>query len=364
MSSVSPAQLARRLLRPELLELRAYHVPASDGLIKLDAMENPYALPVGVADEIAHVAATAAVNRYPDAAATVLRTRIRALLDLPEGMDVLLGNGSDELIQLLVMALNRPGACLLALEPSFVMYRMIATFCGMRYAGVPLAADFSIDVPATLAAIEREQPALIFIAYPNNPTGNLFDAAALRSIIEAAPGVVVVDEAYYAFARDSFLPRLADYPNLLVMRTYSKLGMAGLRLGFLAGHGDWLGELDKLRLPYNVGVLPQQVAEVMLAQHDVLLEQAGRIKADRAQLAADLAALDGVAVYPSEANFLLFKVAQADAVFAGLKARGVLIKNLNGGHPMLADCLRVTVGTAQECGRFMDALRDTLNTLQ
>lgn len=359
----SAVALAQTLVRREILDLHAYHVPDSAGYIKLDAMENPYPVPASLRDEIAGLVAQAAINRYPDPSAASLKAKIRAATGLPEGMEVMLGNGSDELIQLLAMAVNKPGAALLGVEPSFVMYRMIATFTGMRYVGVPLAADFSLDLPATLAAIEREKPALVFIAYPNNPTGNLFSADAVERIIEAAPGLVVVDEAYYAFASDSFIPLLGRYPNLLVMRTYSKLGMAGLRLGFLAGPAAWLEQLEKLRLPYNVGVLSQLVAEKLLDHHEVLLQQAERIRLERADLRRRLEAVPGVQVYPSEANFLLFRVANATAVFDGLKQRGVLIKNLSGGHPMLRDCLRVTVGTAEEDAKFMAALQDTLNQL-
>jgi len=363
MSSAS--SLASSLLRPEILDLHAYHVPDSSGYIKLDAMENPYPVPQALRDEIAAAVAHAAINRYPDPNPAPLKERIRSVLGLPPGMEVLLGNGSDELIQLLAMAVNKPGAVLLSVEPSFVMYKMIATFTGMRYVGVPLVAnsgatDFSLDLPATLAAIAREQPALVFLSYPNNPTGNLFSADAVKQIIAAAPGLVVVDEAYYAFASDSFIPHLASYPNLLVMRTFSKLGMAGLRLGFLAGSAAWLEQLEKLRLPYNVGVLPQLVAEKLLAHHEVLLQQAQQIKLDRAKLLQQLREIAAVQVYPSEANFLLFRVARATEVFNGLKQRGVLIKNLNGGHPMLNDCLRVTVGTPQENERFIAALQESL----
>jgi histidinol-phosphate aminotransferase len=278
-------------------------------------------------------------------------------------MGVLLGNGSDEIIQLLALAVAKPGAVLLSVEPSFIMYKMIATFAGMRYVGVPLAEDFSLDLQATLDAIKQEQPALVFIAYPNNPTGNLFDADAIKKIIEVAPGLVVLDEAYYAFARDSFIPQLAHYDNLLVMRTFSKLGMAGLRLGFLAGSAAWLGQLEKLRLPYNVGVLPQMVAAKLLEHHDVLLAQAERIKQERTGLLAALNAIDGVCSYPSEANFILFRVAKATQIFDGLKQRGVLIKNLNGGHPALVDCLRVTVGTPEENERFVTALKESLQVM-
>ncbi|MBK9161847.1 MAG: histidinol-phosphate transaminase [Nitrosomonadales bacterium] len=362
MLPVSPSCLANELIRPEILALHAYHVPDSSGYIKLDAMENPYLIPQPLRDEIAALVAEAAINRYPDPNPASLKARIRGLLDLPDGMEVLLGNGSDELIQLLALALNKPGATLLSVEPSFVMYRMIATFTGMRYVGVPLAEDFSLDLPATLAAIEREKPALVFLAFPNNPTGNLFAADEVRQIIAAAPGLVVVDEAYYAFASDSFITHLSSYPNLLVMRTFSKLGMAGLRLGFLAGSAAWLEHLEKLRLPYNVGVLPQLVAGKLLEHHAVLQRQAEQIKLDRAALLQQLRDMEGVQTYPSEANFLLFRVARAAEVFDGLKQRGVLIKNLHGAHPMLKDCLRVTVGTPEENERFMAALRECVRT--
>jgi histidinol-phosphate aminotransferase len=358
--SATSAHLSKALLRDEILALHAYHVPDSAGYIKLDAMENPYFLPQLLRNEIAETVASAAINRYPDPSAASLKVKIRDVTNLPQGMDVLLGNGSDEIIQLLAMAVNKPGAKLLSVEPSFVMYKMIATFTGMPYVGVPLTENFALDMPQMLATIRCEQPALIFLAYPNNPTGNSFAAHEIIQIIEAAQGLVVVDEAYYAFAEDSFIPRLAGYPNLLVMRTFSKLGMAGLRLGFLAGSTAWLNELEKLRLPYNVGILPQLVAGKLLDHHDVLLQQAEQIKQDRMKLFQQLGTVVGVQVYPSQANFLLFRVANATDVFNGLKQRGILIKNLNSGHPMLRDCLRVTVGKAVENEQFMTALKEIL----
>lgn len=363
MPSARIAVIPERLIRPEIQALDAYHVPPASGMTKLDAMENPYCLPQALRDDIARAVADAAINRYPDAGAQQLKAAIRRVTELPPGMDILLGNGSDELIQILALAVARPGAVLMSVEPSFVMYRMIAIFAGMRYVGVPLREDFSLDLGAMLTAIKLEQPALVFLAYPNNPTGNLFDAAAVRQIIEASRGLVVVDEAYYAFARDSFLPQLAQHENLLVMRTFSKLGMAGLRVGFLAGPAAWLRQLEKLRLPYNVGVLPQWVAARLLAHHDVLLAQAESIKQERGRLLEALRAIPGVTAYPSEANFILFRVAGATAVFAELKQHGVLIKNLDSGHPALRDCLRVTVGTPAENEKFIAALQDTINSL-
>jgi histidinol-phosphate aminotransferase len=360
MSLKMPAATPDKLFRQEILSLQAYHAPSGAGLVKLDAMENPYSLPQELRGEIARLAANAAINRYPDTGAHQLKERIRAVTALPQGMDVLLGNGSDEIIQLLALAVAKPGATLLGVEPSFVMYRMIAAITGVNYIGVPLTEDFALDLPAILGAIKRYQPALVFLSYPNNPSGNLYDAEAVVQIIEAAPGLVVMDEAYYAFASDSFIPMLGHYPNLLVMRTFSKLGMAGLRLGFLTGGMAWLQQLEKLRLPYNVGILTQLVAEKLLQHHEVLLQQAGQIREDRAWLYERLVGTVDVRAYPSEANFILFRVNHADRVFEGLKQRGILIKKLHGSHPALDDCLRVTVGTLIENERFVVALQECL----
>jgi histidinol-phosphate aminotransferase len=348
------------LIRPEVLALAAYHVPDAQGMVKLDAMENPYELPEGMKSEIAGLAAGAPLNRYPDPAASELKQVLRNTMHIPAGADILLGNGSDEIIQLLALALNRPGAVLLAPEPSFVMYRMIATFCGMRYVGVPLADGFALDREAMLSAIDRDRPAVVFLAFPNNPTGNLFEEAAVEAILQAAPGLVVIDEAYHAFAGASFMARLDRYPNLLVMRTLSKLGLAGLRLGFVAGAPRWLVHVDKLRLPYNVNVLTQRIAARLMANLGALEEQARRIVTQRGELLDALRGMAGVEPFGSDANFILLRVANARRVFENLKRRRVLIKLLDGSHPMLRDCLRVTVGTQQENTTFIAALRECL----
>lgn len=349
-----------QIIRTEVLSLSAYHVPPASGMVKLDAMENPYSLPDRLRDDIAHLVATAPINRYPDASAASLKAMLRAALAVPDGMEIMLGNGSDEIIQIIALACARPGATLLSVEPAFVMFRMIAAFAGMKYVGVPLKADFSLDIDATLEAISQHEPAVIFIAYPNNPTGNLFDARAISRIIEAAPGLVVVDEAYHAFANASFMDKLLQYPNLLLMRTLSKLGLAGLRLGLLAGGPEWLRELEKLRLPYNVGIVTQLIAEKVLQHRDVLLQQAAAIKNERAMLGARLAAMHGIEPFPTDANFILFRVSEAGHVFQNLKKRGVLIKNLDGTHPLLKNCLRVTVGKPDENALFLAALEGSL----
>ena len=352
-----------RWIRPEIKVLKAYHVPDPGKLIKLDAMENPYTWPAFLRGEWLEMLADVNMNRYPDPAANALKARMREAFDLPENMSLLLGNGSDELIQLIAMAVQGTDRCIMAPEPSFSMYRMIATFVGMNYVGVPLNDDdFSMDLPAMLSAIEEHQPAVIFLAYPNNPTGNLFAEADIRAILQAAPGIVVVDEAYSPFAETSFMSRLGEYDNLLVMQTVSKMGLAGLRLGLLVGRSAWLDEFDKLRLPYNINILTQASAEFALTYVDVFEEQTAKIRADRAELIAKLHAFPQIKVFPSSANFILLRVPQgtAKAVFDDIKARGILIKNLDGSSPMLADCLRVTVGRAEENTQLLRALSAAL----
>ncbi|WP_295882620.1 histidinol-phosphate transaminase [uncultured Thiohalocapsa sp.] len=356
---------AAELIRDDIRALHAYHVPDSTGLIKLDAMENPYPWPEALREDWLATLRQADLNRYPDPQGRDLQQALREAMGIRADMALLLGNGSDELIQMLALAVAAPGRKLLSLDPGFVMYRMIALFAGLEYIGVPLRElDFALDLDATLAAIEREQPALTFIAYPNNPTGNLFDAGAIERIIQASPGLVIVDEAYAPFTDRSFLARLGDWPNLLVMRTVSKMGLAGLRLGYLAGPAEWLAEIDKVRLPYNVNVLTQASTAFALRHHAAWDGQTAAIRSERGKLFDALAALDGITPYPSEANFILVRTdpGRAAAVFQGLLDRGVLIKKLDGAHPLLADCLRITVGTPEENAALLSALEAALYT--
>ncbi|MCX7183358.1 MAG: histidinol-phosphate transaminase [Nitrosospira sp.] len=349
-----------QIIRPDILSLTTYHVPPSNGMVKLDAMENPYFLPQELRKEIAKITADAPINRYPDANASSLKVALKKSLIIPSGMNVMLGNGSDEIIQIIALASAKSGAVLMSVEPAFVMFRMIATFAGMHYVGIPLKSDFSLDLEVMLHAIAEYQPALIFIAYPNNPTGNLFDETAVLKVIESAPGLVVIDEAYHIFAKVSFMDKLTCYPNLLLMRTLSKLGLAGLRLGLLIGRPEWLTQLEKLRLPYNVGVLTQLLAEKVLQYPDIFLQQARAIKAERVVMSKCLSQLDGIEIFPSDANFILFRVNKAYQVYEGLRQHGILIKNLDGSHPLLKNCLRVTIGTPDEDAQFLEALKNLI----
>lgn len=358
-----------KIIRASIREQTAYHVASADGLIKLDAMENPYRLPKEWTERWLDILRELELNRYPDADAEDLRTAIKGFLGVPADMDLILGNGSDELIQLLCQAVIDSPMCLnrkpvvLSTEPGFVMYRFLALACGLEYMGVSLREDsFALDANAMLEAIDWYKPALIFLAYPNNPTGNLFKEIEMEKIIAAAPGLVVVDEAYQPFAEASFMDRLGSFENLLVMRTVSKLGLAGIRLGSLAGPAVWLRELNKLRLPYNINVLTQATARLACEYPEVFVEQAKCIREERQRLYAEMEILEGIRPFPSRANFILFEtpVGRATNIFQFLKEKGVLVKNLSTAGGLLNDCLRVTVGTPRENDVFLSALRESL----
>lgn len=352
----------QRWVRPEIRALTAYHVPPAGGLVKLDAMENPWPWPAELRKAWLEVVQAAALNRYPDPTAGALQATLRGAMSVPASARVILGNGSDELIQMIVQTIAAPGRVIMAPEPTFVMYRQIAAVCGLEFSGVPLNDDFSLDRAQLLAAVEAWRPAVIFLAYPNNPTGNLFDANIIRELLGVTDGLVVVDEAYAPFTDASFMSSLGEFDNLLVLRTVSKLGLAGIRLGMLAGAPAWLEQIDKTRLPYNIGTLNQLTGEFAMQHKSVFDEQARNIRDARGELDARLREFGQLTVYPSEANFILFRVPEdrADAIYAGLREAGVLIKNLNGSSTALQDCLRVTVGQPDENRAFLDALASLL----
>jgi histidinol-phosphate aminotransferase len=362
MSSIDT--LVNNTIRPDVRAIAGYHVADASGFIKLDAMENPYHLPHHLREELGGRLAEAVLNRYPVASYASIKQRVRDTLGVPQGYDVILGNGSDELISILCMgcAMQDRRAVVLAPTPSFVMYQRSAQFAGMDYVGVPLKADLTLDLPAMLAAIAKHKPALVFLSYPNNPTGNLFAEDDIVAIIKALDGfgLAIVDEAYEPFAQRTFMHRLPEFGNLVVMRTVSKLGLAGIRLGYMSAAPQLLEQFDKVRPPYNINVLTQTAAEFALDHVEVLNQQAAALRAARADLAAALAALPGVEVFPSAANFILIRVPNSDDAHVKLLSHKVLIKNVSKMHSVLANCLRITVSTPEENSAFLDAFAASL----
>jgi histidinol-phosphate aminotransferase len=352
--------VGNRVFRQDVQSMHAYAIQPSAGLIKLDAMENPHRLPPDLQAKLGERLGALALNRYPGERTDDLRAALASYARMPEGFDIMLGNGSDELISLVALACDVPGASILAPVPGFVMYAMSAQLQGLTFTGVPLTADFELDEPAMLSAIAKQQPSVVYIAYPNNPTANLWDDAVIEKIIEAAPGLVVIDEAYQPFSSRSYIDRITRHGHVLLMRTMSKFGLAGVRIGYMMGPAALIAQIDKVRPPYNVSVLNCEAALFALEHADVFAAQAQDVREQRAVVQRALARMPGVKAWRSDANMILARVPDAQRSFEGLKARGVLVKNVSKMHPLLANCLRVTVGTADENARMLAALEASL----
>ena len=360
-------QRLKKTIRQDIRSMHAYLIQSSAGLVKLDAMENPFRLPEPLQRELGARLGRVAINRYPVACVADVISALSAHVNLPAGCKLMLGNGSDELISLLALACDVPGATVLAPLPGFVMYEMSAKLQGLKFVGVPTTADFELDEAAMLDAIETHRPAITYLAYPNNPTANLFDDRVVERIVAAVgrqDGLVVFDEAYQPFSSRSWMDRLRDAPaaheHVLVMRTLSKFGLAGVRLGYLVGAAALIDEVDKVRPPYNVSALNAEATLFALEHADEFARQARVLCAERTKLLQALKELPGVEPFPSEANMILVRVPDSKRSFEGMRARGVLVKNIEGLHPLLPNCLRLTVGTPEENTLMMAALKASL----
>jgi histidinol-phosphate aminotransferase len=346
----------RALIRDEVLAQKAYPVDNATCRIKLDANENPLAIPGPLREKFAERLASVPLNRYPEAGSVALTERFAAAFGVGKEQ-ILIGNGSDEPIQILCTALARSGAEIMIPVPTFVMYRITSINAGFRVQEVPLDANFDLDIPAIRARMALRQPALTFLAYPNNPTANCFSRERIEAILTDASGIVVVDEAYFHFSQNTFLPLLARYENLVILRTLSKVGLAAMRIGILIGPPALVSELHKVRLPYNVNSLSQAAAGFYLDEEESFLKQAADIRRWRNELFSALEALPGIHPRPTDANFIFFSCDfDADRLYTQLRERGILIKNLNASGRM-SGCMRVTVGTPEENDEFVEVLK-------
>ncbi len=375
MTTADLTTRALQRIRTDVQSMHAYAVQDATGMVKLDAMENPYTLSPELQAELGQRLGRVAINRYPGACVDELRAALARYVDLPAGCGLMLGNGSDELISLLALACDRPAvvgghtvpASILAPLPGFVMYALSAQLQGLDFHGIALTDNFELDEPAMLAAIERHRPSIVYLAYPNNPTGNLWDAGAMERIVALQGelgGLVVMDEAYQPFSSHTWLDRMRAQPerhgHVLLMRTLSKFGLAGVRLGYMLGASALINEIDKVRPPYNISVLNAECAMFALEHADVFAQQALAIREQRQWLHAQLQALPGVQPFASEGNMLLLRVPDAARCFEGMRQSGVLVKNVSRMHPLLHNCLRLTVGTPGENARMRSAIQSCL----
>ena len=356
-------KLLKDRIRQDVQSMHAYAIQDSTGMIKLDAMENPHRLPAALQAHLGQRLGALALNRYPDGRVDDLRHALADYAQMPEGFGIMLGNGSDELISLLSLACDVPGACVLAPTPGFVMYALSAQLQGLKFIGVDLTPDFELDEAAMLAAIAEHRPSITYLAYPNNPTANLWDDTAIENIIDAVGeqgGLVVMDEAYQPFSSKSYIDRIEKHSHVLLMRTMSKFGLAGVRIGYMLGPIALIAEIDKVRPPYNISVLNYECALFALEHRDVFVAQAGELVGQRTLLLEALGAMQGVKAWQSDANMILVRLPDAAKAFEGLRQRKVLVKNVSKMHPLLANCLRLTVGTAEENAQLLAALEQSL----
>lgn len=346
------------LVRPQVRNLAAYHVDETPVRIKLDAMENPFPLPDAMRREIAAVVRDTKINLYPDPSAKSLKKAIASMWRMkPEQM--ILGNGSDELIQAIILAFGGP---VLVPAPTFAMYEITSRALAQNVVTIPLGDGFDLDADLMLTMAKKKKAKAIFLACPNNPTGNRFSDKEIRKILEQADAAVVIDEAYFSFSNKTWLPNLKKYPNMIILRTLSKIGFAGLRIGVLTASQNIVDELNKIRLPYNINTLSQAVGVTALKHNDIISRQISLLISEREKLYNALSALPGVAAYPSETNFIMIRTAtDASAIHNKLKRAGILIKNLNKPGP-LKNCLRVTIGTPEENKTFITILKKILDT--
>jgi histidinol-phosphate aminotransferase len=347
------------LIKEEVLAQKAYAVENTVCPVKLDANENPLAIPGSLREPFAARIASVSLNRYPEAGSPAPAARFAKAFGVGKDQ-VMLGNGSDELIQILCSAVARPGAEVMIPIPTFAMYRIAAQNAGLKVAAVPLDGEFDIDLAAMRERMVAHPPALTFLAWPNNPTANCFRRERIEAILREWPGIVVVDEAYFHFSGQTFLPLLGRHENLVILRTLSKVGFAAMRIGLLIGPPALIHELDKVRLPYNMNAMSQAAALFYLDHEETFLKQAEEIRSWRDELFAAMKTIPDIDPRPTDANFIFFHCDfGADRVYSALMERGILIKNFNAPGTM-RNFMRVTVGTREENGRFIEALKDII----
>lgn len=349
----------KNLIREEVLNQKAYSASEISCPIKLDANESPCDLSPSLKSKIIEGIKKVPLNRYPEPGSPELRTKFAKLYGVTSEM-LLVGNGSDELIQILLIALQRQVSSIMIPTPTFAMYKILALNTGHEVIEVPLDKQFDLDVDSMLETMEAKFPNLIFLSYPNNPTGNCFDPGRIEAILKETDGIVVVDEAYFYFSGKTFLSYLDKYENLVILRTLSKVGLAAMRIGILISTPPLIHELNKVRLPYNLNTLSQITARLYIDNEAEFQKQADKVVSRRDELFAELKKIDGIKLYPSDANFILFSCSfDTDSVYYSLIEKGILIKKFNT-PVILKNCIRVTIGTREENGEFLKALRNII----
>jgi histidinol-phosphate aminotransferase len=350
-----------RHIKPAVREIEAYTLPAREAPVKINQNENPWDLPEAVKRRVLDKALVRPWSRYPDFDPRELTEALARFSGWrPDG--VLAGNGSNELIEALLLVTVGPGTRVVIPEPTFTLYALLTEILGGEAVRVPLTVELRYDTDALVEARRQSDAAVTIVCSPNNPTGTLVSLSAIERLCRAGDGLVVVDEAYHEFSGDSAVPLLERHPNLVVLRTFSKaMALAGLRVGYLLSSPELVGEVNKARLPYNLNFFTQSAALAALEERTVLEEMVRRLVEERERLLERLGDVPGVRAWPSQANFFLLELLGASprAVFDALYRRGVLVRDVSS-YPMLSRCLRISVGTPEENETFLHALGTAL----
>ena len=348
----------QRIIKEKIFKQEAYPIEERPCRIKLDANENPFTISPSLKKEMFEYLKTFSLNRYPDPGSPELRARFADYYGVDSTM-LLIGNGSDELIQILLTAFNSsPSGSVIIPIPTFAMYRISALNAGHKVIEISLNDQYDLETGQILDNMSQNTPHLIFLSYPNNPTGNLFDREKIENILSKSNGIVVIDEAYFNFSGKTFLPDINKWENLVILRTLSKVGFAAMRIGMLIGQPSLIHELNKVRLPYNINTISQAAALFFIEHEDEFQRHIQQIIKSREELFSEMNDIENIHPYPSDANFILFSCAtDKNRLYGSLLERGILIKNFTSPG-ILKDCMRVTVGSNEENREFLGALRD------
>jgi len=345
-------------IKPSVRQLQAYTLKHFEARVKINQNENPYDMPDVIKSEVHRAIGSKAWSRYPAFVPSALICKL-AQFSGWKSAGILVGNGSNELIEAALMVTVGKGSKVVIPQPTFTLYKLIATILGGESNEVLLTKALEFDVPRLLEAASSAD--VTVICSPNNPTGCLIDLSDLKEVLRATAGLVIVDEAYHEFSRQTAVPLLEEFKNLIVLRTFSKaMAMAGLRVGYLLAHPELVEEISKAKLPYNLNIFSMAAAEAAIEHFDLLKPQIDLLIHERGRIYGLMGQIAGVKAYPSQANFMVFETPMAPAdVFDALYAEGILVRDVSR-YPMLGKCLRVSVGSPSENDQFLAVLKKTL----
>jgi len=345
-----------RLINDSIRSLKAYHLEPESCVVKLNQNENPFDWPKAIKEEMGRFCVERPWNRYPPFIPETLKDALAVYAGAPKG-GVIVGNGSNEMLLVLLLSFVKRDAPVIICQPTFTVYRLLADGLGAKSVSVSLTASLEYDVPALVEAVKRNPASVIILCSPNNPTGSTIPEADLRKILHYHSGFCILDQAYVEFGGYNAMPLLREFPNLIVTRTFSKaFSGAGLRIGYLSGTPAVVNEINKIKLPYNINFFSEQVASVLLRNLRIVKERIVLITTERDALYAFLKTLPFDKVYPSGANFILVRCREKQGLFDSLKKKGILVRDVSS-YPMLENCLRISVGSAEENNVLKGAVR-------